>query len=522
MNPASTNKHPSVRFKRRLRISIIAILAVATLCVTFALMNGSLNRFVSQDTIHADSPKISPIEFKPTVKVVSPKKAASVPITSEQIAVVEPYYRAELKARVSGVVKSVTKDIGERVQAGEVLVQIDVPELEEDITKCHALILQKQLEQKVSEAKLRDAEAVRDVIAATIRQREADVQAIVATRDLKKRKLVRYRELSQKGTVVGSVVEEEERDLLASEANVTAAKANVERAHADLAEAESRIASARADIELKASQVVVAQRELDRAIVVAKNAHIAAPFDGIVIRRTVDPGSFVQNASSGTSDTLISVARMDLVTLSARIPESEADLVQEGTQVEIRFSDLALPPINTTITRYAPALSSTDQTLRAEVDLFNGTESEYQRLKQALETHDYSMLKNNLKQLPARVPNNHVSKESGRLVAGMTGQMKLILSDQRDSYVLPSTVVYSKSGTNYVLEVVNDKTNEVPVRILVTDGKTVRLAKIVRNRQLSMNNEERYEEFNGNEMIVASRQLEIGDEALVATAPTDW
>jgi multidrug resistance efflux pump len=175
------------------------------------------------------------------------------------------------------------------------------------------VILQRQQELKVSRAELKDAKATRDVSAANIKQRDADVQAASATRDFKTRKFERDKELAGRNTVVGSVVEEEERDYLASEASVLSTKANVERAKADFAESESKIEAAAADVELKNAQIVVAQKELDCAKAVADFGKIVAPFEGVVVRHTVDPGPFVQNATTGTSEPLISIAKVDVI-----------------------------------------------------------------------------------------------------------------------------------------------------------------------------------------------------------------
>lgn len=166
----------------------------------------------------------------PIVKVVHAKPENSAEIILERMATIEPYYRADLRARASGIVNVVHYDIGDNVKRGEVLIEIDVPESEQDVAQKKALIIQRQKELKVSEARLKDAEALIGVSTAAISQREADVQGFTATRDLKKRRFDRYQDLASRGSVVGSVVEEEERDYLASEATLLAAAANVTRA----------------------------------------------------------------------------------------------------------------------------------------------------------------------------------------------------------------------------------------------------------------------------------------------------
>ena len=369
---------------RRRRTTLVAlVVTLVGIGLTLGINSGVIpNPF--PHTVSIVQAKLTGGEVVPLVKVVKPKRESSVSITVDQIAVVEPYYHADLRARASGIVKSVHHDIGDRVKKGEVLVIIDVPESDQDVARSEAMILQRIQERKVSEAKLKDAKAAKDVSAATIKQRDADVLATSATRDLKKRKLTRFQELAAKGSVVGNVVEEEERDYLASEASVTSAMANVERARADYAESESKMEAAAADIELKSAQIEVARKDLDRAKAIADYAKLLAPFDGVVLRRTVDPGSFVQNATTGASQALISIARVDIVTVSAKFPDSVAPSVAVNTPALVTVDDLPGVSIPAKVTRFAPTVQNADRTMRVEVDLFNGDEDEYRRLFDAI------------------------------------------------------------------------------------------------------------------------------------------
>jgi HlyD family secretion protein len=452
-----------------------------------------------------------------TAKVIRPKAAASVPITVDQLAVVEPYYRADLRARASGLVKAVRHDIGDKVKQGEVLVEIDVPELVQDVGRAEAMIVQREKELKVSEAKRKDAEAAVKVSAATIKQREADVLAVSATRDLKKRRFERFTDLAKRGDVVGSVVEEEERDFLASEAAVTSAKANVERARADYSESESKLEGASADIELKNALIEGARKDLEKAKAVAAYATVVAPFDGVVVRRTVDPGSFVQNATTGSSEVLISLARVDLVTVAARFPDAYAPLVSADTPAEVRVDGLPGVTIGATVTRFAPSVQNADRTMRVEVDLFNGEDADYQRMTAAGKV---SNPKGATDPLPARAfASGHTA---GRLIPGTTGTMRLRVGGYGKSFVLPSTAVYSRSGTSYVLLVEDGKTKQVPVRVQVNDGKTVRVAMVLKQPIVDGTTREVLTELTGAEQVVAARQLELGDGTSVSVAPGEW
>src|SRR5205823_2536603 len=92
------------------------------------------------------------------VRTIHPKKDPSFRVSNEQVAWVEPFYQAGLRARASGVIRDVAKEIGESVRAGEVLVEIDAPDLFADVEQKEAVIQQRQQELRVSAALVRYAE----------------------------------------------------------------------------------------------------------------------------------------------------------------------------------------------------------------------------------------------------------------------------------------------------------------------------------------------------------------------------
>jgi len=513
--PANLGKN---RWRTILPLGVLAALGAATVAgIAAGVIPNPLHANTAEGAIGSPS-----TEEVPTVKVVKPKRESSVAITVDQIATVEPFFQADLRARASGTVKSVLRDIGDKVKKGEVLVVIDVPESEQDVFRMDAMILQRQQELRVSDAKLKDAKAAKDVSAATIKQRLAEVEGATATRDLKKRKYARFQDLAAKGSVVGSVVEEEERDYLSSEAVVTSTNANVERARADFAESESKIEAAAADIDLKKAQVEVARKDLDRAKAIADYAKIVAPFDGVVVRRTVDPGSFVQNATTGTSEALISVAKVDVVSVTAKFPDAIAPSVALDTPAIVTIDDLPGVSIAAGVTRFAPTVQNADRTMRVEIDLFNGDDEEFRHLAECIKKGGADRQSKGASQgMPVRAFAPDEAK-SRKLLPGMTGTIKLTIGGFGDSHVLPSTAVYSRSGTSYILLVQDGKTKQVPVRVQVTDGKTVRLAVFKKRTGADGGSRDFLTELTGREEVVVARQLEIGDGATVKPAPSEW
>jgi membrane fusion protein, multidrug efflux system len=66
----------------------------------------------------------------------------------------EAYYRAPIFARVSGYLKSWNADIGARVKAGDVIAEIEAPDLDQQLLQARADLASQQASAKLSEATL--------------------------------------------------------------------------------------------------------------------------------------------------------------------------------------------------------------------------------------------------------------------------------------------------------------------------------------------------------------------------------
>ena len=64
----------------------------------------------------------------------------------------EAYYRAPIFARVNGYLKSWNADIGARVKAGEVIAEIEAPDLDQQLMQARADLVSQQASAKLSEA----------------------------------------------------------------------------------------------------------------------------------------------------------------------------------------------------------------------------------------------------------------------------------------------------------------------------------------------------------------------------------
>ena len=69
-------------------------------------------------------------------------------------------------------------------------------------------------------------------------------------------------------------------------------------------------------------------------------ATLTAPFDGVVTRRKINTGDFVQPAVGAAQDPLYVIHRRDLMRIFVEVPEADAVWVKDGTPARIRIPSL--------------------------------------------------------------------------------------------------------------------------------------------------------------------------------------
>lgn len=89
----------------------------------------------------------------PTVAVANPSAKELNP-TIDLPGRLEAYYRAPISARVSGYLKSWSADIGARVKAGQVIAEIEAPDLDQQLLQARADLASQEASARLSEATL--------------------------------------------------------------------------------------------------------------------------------------------------------------------------------------------------------------------------------------------------------------------------------------------------------------------------------------------------------------------------------
>lgn len=125
-------------------------------------------------------------------------------------------------------------------------------------------------------------------------------------------------------------------------------------------------------------RVEMARAEVRRIETLLGYARLAAPFDGIVTARLVDPGAFIPAATTAIrrdagADGAAILTLMDFATVRVQVPvpEREAALVRVGQPFTFAADVLGDRRFETTVARHAYALDSATQTMLVEASVDN-------------------------------------------------------------------------------------------------------------------------------------------------------
>jgi membrane fusion protein (multidrug efflux system) len=141
---SSENSSPPVS-RRKLGIAGVLVACVAAAIV----VNGIMARARSETELKT----WTDVQAIPTVAVALPD-AKLLNSTIDLPGRLEAYSRAPIFARVSGYLKSWNADIGAKVKAGQVIAEIEAPDLDQQLLQARADLASQQASAKLSEATL--------------------------------------------------------------------------------------------------------------------------------------------------------------------------------------------------------------------------------------------------------------------------------------------------------------------------------------------------------------------------------
>ena len=203
---------------------------------------------------------------------------------------------------------------------------------------------------------IKQAEATYNVSQATIRQRQADLK-------LAQNNLERSRSLY-------------ERDLLPRQT---------------FDDTDARFQAAQAQLDLAEAQMAQSRARLDELKINLANTIIAAPVEGFIGKRTLDPG-----ASVGVNTSFISVVDIRTVRLVINVVEKDLRRITLGTAGVVEVDAYPGETFSGRVARLAPILDPATRTAQVEIEIPNPgyrlKPGMYARVRFTVEKHDQALV----------------------------------------------------------------------------------------------------------------------------------
>lgn len=316
--------------------TLTALLAMALSSVVGLFFSGWAPRQHQTELLESESRRIQ--RALPVVRVIRPRPASAISVVMLP-GDVQAMEEITIYPRTNGYVKQWLVDIGDEVEEGQLLMEIDTPEVK---------------------AQLQQSEAA-------LAESRAGLERARATAHLARVTTDRLRGLAGKKTISQQELDDSESALAVAMANIQLSEATIEANKAS----------------------VQHMREL------VSFSLIHSPFSGTVTGRNVDTGKLV-TAGNGAGQSLFQLARTNRVRVFVNVPQFFAPGVTTNLKAEILSRETPGRVFEGTVTRTARAIDPLTRTLLTEIQAPNEDHAlltgSYVRVRMEVERPDPPLL----------------------------------------------------------------------------------------------------------------------------------
>lgn len=292
---------------------------------------------------------------------------------------ITPYLTQDIVTRAPGILRDFVAYAGDRVRTGEVIATLDAPDLQSQAAAAAA-----DAEAQSATARAAEIEAHHHAPNAVVianAETSAVQRDLSAARSEQSAKAAQLRywedETKREKTLLdqGAVSQQEYQDEVAQAAAArAAADSSVQRVGSleqQLLASRTKAADAVASVEQMQAQAASARAQAMRARATAQTQStlagyttVTSPSNGIVVKRLVDPGVYVQ-----TGTAIARVAVVDRLRLQANIAQRDLPGITTGTPVVATLSDGTA--VRGRVSSIAPVADATTHTAVVEAIVMN-------------------------------------------------------------------------------------------------------------------------------------------------------
>jgi multidrug efflux pump subunit AcrA (membrane-fusion protein) len=245
-------------------------------------------------------------------------------------------------------------DIGDRVRAGQTLLVIESPELDQELASVRA-------DAEAARSAWKQAQANTARARETVLEADARLQQSNASETLAGKTAERWATLVQKGVLPRQEGDEREYAYRMRKSEVVANEAGLRTAESTVAAAESGVAAAEARVQAALANVARIER-------LASFERVIAPFDGVITERMVEQGDLI---SAAQPHKLFAIAQPKTIRVKIEVPQTFASELHEGQEAKIAVRELAGKQFAGKVVRTASSLNAASRTLLVEVQIDN-------------------------------------------------------------------------------------------------------------------------------------------------------
>jgi RND family efflux transporter MFP subunit len=248
------------------------------------------------------------------------------------IAEFRPFQEIEVHAKVAGFLKSISVDVGDRVQAGQLLAVLEIPELQDEMQQDEAGVKHAEDEINRTQADLERAESAHQVA----HLGASRLSSVLAARP----NLVAQQDIDE---AVG-------RDRVA----------------------EAQVATAKATLASAQEQLEIAKASQNKTKTLFAYARITAPFAGVITHRYADTGAMIQAGTSSQTQAMpvVQLSQNSRLRLVIPVPESAVSRIHIGAPVDLHVQS-SHKTFTGTVARFADRVNTETRTMHVEVDVPN-------------------------------------------------------------------------------------------------------------------------------------------------------
>ena len=269
---------------------------------------------------------------------VAPVEARDVQRRVEIVGSIEPDEEVTVYAQVAGYVEKILADLGDGVNAGQPLIQLDQADFRLQVQRAEAILRQTQAKLGAVDGK----ETLPDDQQSPVRQAKASSEDAALWYE-------RMQSLYKEGAV--------------SRNDVDTARAKRDALKATLDGALDQVRSLRDQLKEQQALLDLARRNLGYTA-------IRAPIDGSIKQRDVSVGQYIAGGSMQNTKLLVMV-RDDPLKLKASVPERFQGQIRPGQEVKLQVEAYSGRDFTGTVTRVGPAVFSDTRTFPIEARIPN-------------------------------------------------------------------------------------------------------------------------------------------------------